>query len=99
MTDADTEAAFETPQVGDVFHEMYSHWVFVVDTWEEQVTVATWSGHPRDPAMLAGHKILKFFTHDEFRKAYAYGTIPGYWVQFNKAGFDVSVFKQLEGTE
>lgn len=101
MTDQATIEAFATPQVGDVFHEMYSFWMFVVKIWEEQITVHQWGGHPRDPRMLDEARTVTYLTHEDYRKAYAYNTIPGYTVQLDMRGYDVTKFhvKQLEGTE
>jgi hypothetical protein len=80
-----TAAAFDDPQVGDRFHEMYSFWVYVVAREGDQVTTME-SGapctFPDDARVWIG-------TVEELKKRFAYGTIPGYGVILEDRGNNV----------
>ena len=79
----ETIAAFEDPQVGDRFHEMFSFWVYVLHVGE-RVIVAEGSGHPSwfpdlydgsvSPAQRPPLRIRIFDTPDDFRAQYRYKT-------------------------
>lgn len=82
-----TDEAFAEPQVGDRFHEMYSFWMYVVHMDGEYVVAMEAS----PPCTVPDDgRLRRFASHDAFRAAYAYGTIPGYWVQLADRGNDVS---------
>lgn len=86
---ADTEAAFDDPQVGDRFQEMYSFWMwmYVLHVGRHSVTVM----HAIGEMTLPGDgTIVRYESHDEFRKAYSYGSIPGYFVYLSSRGNDVA---------
>lgn len=57
------------PQVGDMFQEMYSFWVKVVERSNDQVK--TLEGNDTLIKQWSG-------TVEEFQKRFAYGSIPGY---------------------
>lgn len=63
------------PRIGDRFHEMYSYWVHVVAV-EPQIVVECYSPPVQQP------KKRTFATVEDFKRAYAYGSIPGYTVQY-----------------
>lgn len=65
-----TNKRMENPQIGDVFYEMCSFWVKVTDRNGDKVTV-TENGAQRC-----------FDTIEDFKKAYAYQSIEGYWIRF-----------------
>lgn len=83
-----TVEAFGDPQPGDHFDEMCSFHVFVVAV-EPQGRVAVLEASP--PCTLPGDGKLRIFTtRDEFRAAYAYGSIPGYSVRVSRKRANVS---------
>lgn len=70
----ETDQRMSDPQTGDLFHEMYSFWV-----WVEK----------RDGDKVITHEkvgsIWRQIIHEtvaDFQKAYAYGSIPGYSVMY-----------------
>lgn len=65
-----TEKEINNPQVGDIFHEMLSFMVYVVEVDSEIVKVITSTGE------------LKILNRVAFKKWLSYGNIPGYWVLF-----------------
>jgi len=82
--DRETAEAFATPAVGDSFHEMLAFRVFVVAV-EPEGRIAVLEANP--PCTLPGDGRLRVFaSHDDFRAAYGYGSIPGYWVRLSKRG-------------
>lgn len=84
---ADTDAAFEDPQSGDEFSEMFSFWMIVLAVRGGEVIVMEAS----PPCTLPDDgRVISFATRDDFRKKYAYGSIPGYFVNLNKRGLDVT---------
>ena len=84
--DKATEEAFDDPQIGDRFHEMYSFWCYVVDRKGNYVT--TMEASP--PCAFPDDGKVKFQTLDEFRNRFSYESIPGYWVSLCDRGNDVS---------
>lgn len=87
-SDLATAAAFNAPQVGDSFHEMYSFRMFVVAVEPAgRVAVLTASA----PCTLPGDGTLRVYpSHDAYRAAFAYGAIPGYWIRLGERGVNVS---------
>ncbi len=85
VKDEATELAFRSPAVGDRFHEMYSFWVYVMA--REGDVVTTIEASP--PCTFPEDGKVRVQTLDEFRKRFAYGSIPGYWVRFCDSGNDV----------
>src|SRR5690349_4293795 len=63
----DTEAAFEAPRTGDVFHDMYSFWVAVLWADDRLITYVTKAGAQRGP----GEAKLFATTVTEFRKRFS----------------------------
>lgn len=87
-TDDATMAAFGDPQSGDHFHEMYTFHAFVVAV-EPEGRVAVLTVTP--PCTLPrGGKLEIYASHDAYRAAFAYKTIPGYWVRLGKRGVNVA---------
>jgi hypothetical protein len=83
-----TAEAFEVPQPGDSFDEMAAFRMFVVDVQPNGGPVAVVEANP--PCTLPrGGKLRRFACVHDFRAAYAYGSIPGYWVDLNKRGANV----------
>ena len=75
----ETSDAMERPRVGDKFSEMCNFWVEVVAIDSDgQVAVKERVG--------GDEKLRLFQTQDEYRAAYAYGSIPGYWIILYKRG-------------
>ncbi len=72
----ETAERFADPRVGDWFTEMCAFWMYVEVVNPEYVIV-----RERDGDRLGAPRL--FPTHDAFRAAYAYGTIPGYWVSYS----------------
>ena len=66
-----TAEHMDDPKVGDMFHEMYSFWVKVNGRMGDKVF--TREGNSRLDSQWEG-------TVDEFKKRFAYGSIPGYSV-------------------
>lgn len=83
---SETVDAFNKPKAGMRFHEMYTHWVYVLATPFGMVITRTFSGHPANPCKET-IKYNSYLTVAAFQKAYRYDTIPGYWVRYcdNKA--------------
>jgi hypothetical protein len=84
---ADTDAAFNDPQPGDEFSEMFSFWVIVLAVNGDEVVVM----EATPPCTLPDDgKVISFATKDDFRSKYSYRSIPGYTVSLNKRGLDVT---------
>jgi hypothetical protein len=83
--DAETAAAFENPQTGDRFQEMYSFWVYVVDRKGNYVT--TMEASP--PCSFPDDGKVNHYSLAGFRERFSYGSIPGYWVALAGRGHDV----------
>lgn len=84
-----TAEAMNAPAIGDRFHDMYTFWVYVLDIGAESVTTYEVCGHPSTFPGIGG-KLRVFATREEFRKAFQYGSIPGYYVTLEDRGNDVS---------
>jgi hypothetical protein len=82
-----TAEAFDDPQPGDRFNEMYSFWMFVVAV-EPSGRVATMEAGAPCSFPSAG-KLVIHESHDAYRRAFAYGSIAGYWVSLSDRGNDV----------
>jgi hypothetical protein len=65
-----THEAMINPMVGDRFHEMYSHWVYVVKVNRKHVWVMSAS----PPCQFPRDGILKKYTRDEFINYYSYNS-------------------------
>lgn len=85
---ARTADAFANPEVGDRFHEMWSYWVYVIGIDGDQVTTFESGYHPSQHPTQGERKIYP--TREAFRRHFAYGTIPGYWVTLQRRGCDVA---------
>lgn len=83
--DKKTATAFDNPQVGDRFTEMYSFWLYVVGRKEDKV--ATLEASP--PCTFPEDGKLKIQTVEEFKKRFAYGSIDGYSLRFAGGGHNV----------
>jgi len=71
------------PQPGDEFHEMFTLWVMVYARDGEKITVHEAVG----PCVLPKDATVRVFdTVKDFQNAYAYHSIDGYWIMFNKNG-------------
>jgi hypothetical protein len=81
-----TAEAFDAPRVGDRFQEMYTFWLYVVAI-EPKVVVLRGSAPITFPD---GAERVEYDTVEDFRKAYAYGSIPGYWVRLTDRDNDVT---------
>jgi hypothetical protein len=78
-----TSDAFNRPEVGHQFHDMYSFFVYVlhVDRYGGPVVVV----EAQPPCTLPQDGNFRLFdTADDYRQAYRYkGNTPGYWVTYN----------------
>jgi hypothetical protein len=95
--DRATAEAFADPEPGDRFHEMYSWWVVVVEAGAGGVKVMC-AGGPTNVTRgrfpdgeivepFADRAQVRWYaTADDFRAAYAYGSIPGYSVTLADRG-------------
>jgi len=72
-----TAEAFADPQPGMEFHEMWSFWciVLAVEPDGGKVTTLAVVGPGKLPDI---GRVETFDTADDFRRMYAYGSIPGY---------------------
>lgn len=89
-TDSDTAtaAAFADPKVGDSFHEMFTFRMFVIAV-EPAGRVAVMTVTP--PCTLPDDGTVKVYeSHDAYRAAFAYGTIPDYWIRLDRRGVNVT---------
>lgn len=86
---ARTAAAFDNPQPGDRFTEMYAWWLFVLDAAPDGGPVTTIEASA--PCTLPDDGTVRTFpTAAAFRAHFAYGTIPGYPMQLVDQGTDVT---------
>jgi hypothetical protein len=83
-----TAAAFADPQPGDMFHEMCSFWVVVVAV-EPRGRIAVLTS-PGGHTLPQDGKLTVYRSHDAYRAAWSYGTIPGYTVRLSKRGVNVT---------
>jgi hypothetical protein len=83
-----TEDAFADPRPGDSFDEMLTFRMFVLAAEPHGGPVTVVEAIPPCTLPQDG-KLRRFGTADEFRAAYAYGNIPGYWIALNGRGRDV----------
>lgn len=74
----ESEKAFQDPQIGDEFTEMFNFFVVVVDRKGKYVTTIT------------SDKEVKMQTIDEFDKRFRYSTQDGHWIRLYKRNVDVS---------
>lgn len=84
--DKATAEAMDDPRIGDRFSEFYSFWLYVVDRDGDHITTMEASPpceFPKD-AKLAKYSLV------DFRKRFAYGSIPGYSIRLVDRGNDVS---------
>ena len=71
-----TTRHMDNPQPGDRFQESYSFWMEVREILDDgAVIVEEWN-----PG--SARKTRHFSDVVTFRKHYAYGNIPGYWIRF-----------------
>jgi hypothetical protein len=80
-----TDHAMKYPQVGDRFTEMCSFWLYVVAVEGDSVTTMEATG----PCEFPKDGKVKKQNAEEFRRRFAYGSIPGYWVTYCDGGNDV----------
>lgn len=86
--DTATTEAFADPRVGDSFHEMFTFRMFVIAI-EPTGRVAVMTTTP--PCTLpADGKVTIYENHDAYRAAFAYNTIPGYWIRLGERGVNVT---------
>jgi hypothetical protein len=81
-----TKEAFDDPQVGDLFTEMYSYWLYVIGRSGNMVTIM----EANPPCILPEDGKVSSLTVEDFRKRFSYGSIDGFWVSLVKRGTDVS---------
>ena len=81
----ETAEAFENPQVGDRFTEMYTFWMYVVEITDGKIVTMECNG----PATMPDDGKVRVQTLDEYRKRFAYESIPGYWVRLVDRGNNV----------
>jgi len=87
---AATAAAMADPQPGDRFTEMYAFYVVVLR--RDAGSVVFMEINP--PCQLPHDgKVGKMHVED-FRRRFAYGSIPGYWVRLIDRGMDVSGWEE-----
>lgn len=89
----ETLLAFNNPQVGDCFTEMYSFYMYVIGVEEDKIYVI--EGNP--PCELPKDGILRVLTRKEFKKHYGYGTQPGFWVTWVNGDNDVNGWLESKG--
>jgi len=88
-----TAEAFESPRAGDVFSEMCSFWVRVLEVLPSCIVVLEHIGPFNSRTPEDRDQTLKVFsTVEDFRKKYSYGSIQGYWVSLMWRGQDVSYY-------
>lgn len=84
--DARTEAAMQMPMIGDVFEEMLNYWVVIVAVSPRRILTVEAVG----PCTLPkGGKLHTYSPAEEFRKHFAYDTIPGYSIALDRSGVKV----------
>lgn len=81
----DTEIAMDDPQVGDLYSEMFSFYLYVVERDGDKVV--TMEGSP--PCEFPNDKV-KAQTVEELKARFAYGSIPGYSIKLLGRGNDVA---------
>lgn len=84
-----THEAMLDPQVGDRFHEFFTHWVYVVKVTDKYI----WTLAASAPCEFPKDGILIRSKKDEFREYYSYkcASLPNkYWVDLCDRGKDVS---------
>jgi hypothetical protein len=90
-----TQKAFDSPAVGDRFHESYSFWVYVLAVNDDAIVTAQCSGHPW--LFPEGLTLKRYESIDEFKERFYRGT-PQSWVMLCDRGNDVQGWlEQLEG--
>lgn len=89
-----TQAIMDDPQPGDLLHEMYSFWCYVVA--RDGDTVVTMEGNP--PCTFPDDGEIKRQSIAEFRERFTYESIPDYWVDGHSRNNDVEgwLVKALE---
>lgn len=83
---AATVAAMDDPQPGDRYTEMYAFYLYVLKRDSGMITFM----EANPPCRIPHDGKVGRLPADEFRKRYAYGSIPGYWVQLLDRGSDVT---------
>lgn len=83
----ETAEAFANPRVGDRFHEMWSFWMYVVAINGDEVVTMTLCPPgelPRDG------KVERYVTADQYRAAFQYKSMAGYWITLDSRDNDIS---------
>lgn len=84
LRDAETAMHFTDPQPGDRFHEVFSHWVYVVEVTDRgRVVTHEFGAHPSAYRAGAAHYTREvYFSRESFARYHRYGTRPGYWMTY-----------------
>ena len=77
-----TAAAFEDPQPGDRFHEMFSFWVYVVARRGGAIFTHEFCGHPSGYADDAVAVTERIYSLSGFAAAFRYTTGPSYSMRY-----------------
>jgi len=85
VNDTKTQEAMKNPKVGDRFSEMFSFYVYVIGLDGNMIT--TLEASP--PCEVPKDGEVKTSTLEQFRKRFAYDSIPGYWIRYVDGGHDV----------
>lgn len=83
---AATAEAMNDPQPGDRYTEMYAFYLYVLKRDGGMITFM----EANPPCKIPRDGKVGRLPADEFRKRYAYGSIPGYWVRLLDRGNDVT---------
>lgn len=83
-----TAEAFRDPRPGDSFDEMMTFRMFVLAAEPDGGPVTVVEANPACTLPRDG-RLRRYRCVHAFRDAYAYGTIPGYWVGLNRRGAPV----------
>ena len=92
---AETMAAINDPQVGDLFHEQYSFYLYVVARDGDMVT--TMEASP--PCTFPDDGKVHVQTVSAFIQRVSYESIPGSWVRLRSRGNAVEGWLKDEQTE
>lgn len=65
-------------EIGDIFHEMYSFFVYIIGVGDTMVT--TLEGHPSDPSSMK----IKQSTKEELKSRLMYSTKDSCWVLWSE---------------
>lgn len=83
-----TEEAMRNPLVGDRFHEMLTHWVYVCAVADGVVTTVEGEGHVGS-IFPKNVKVMRYADVKTFQEKFRFITMPGYFMQLHDRSNDV----------